>query len=120
VRPDLVRAIATAHDATITAHPMPDGGLIVSATFPLPASPAAPRNTIPEATDTASRSDWLHPDSPPRDSSYGSTIEFNVTAALPASYSLWRSGHVAERPYLAVMQPSTPNSFSSAHENIQR
>ncbi len=38
----IVRAIATAHDATITVHPMPDGGLSVSVTFPQPASPAAP------------------------------------------------------------------------------
>ena len=37
----IVRAIATAHDATITAYPMPDGGLGVSVTFPQPASPAA-------------------------------------------------------------------------------
>jgi len=37
----IVRAIATAHDATITAHPMPDGGLSVSVIFPQPASPAA-------------------------------------------------------------------------------
>jgi signal transduction histidine kinase len=37
----IVRAIATAHDATITASPMPDGGLCVSVSFPQPASPAA-------------------------------------------------------------------------------
>jgi signal transduction histidine kinase len=37
----IVRAIATAHDAAITAHPMPDGGLCVSVSFPQPASPAA-------------------------------------------------------------------------------
>jgi len=37
----IVRAIATAHDATITAHPMPDGGLCVSVIFPQPASPTA-------------------------------------------------------------------------------
>jgi signal transduction histidine kinase len=30
----IVRAIATAHDATITAHPRPDGGLCVSVGFP--------------------------------------------------------------------------------------
>jgi signal transduction histidine kinase len=35
----IVRAIATAHDATITAHPMLDGGLSVSVSFPPPASP---------------------------------------------------------------------------------
>ncbi len=41
----IVRAIATAHDATITAHPMPDGGLCVSVSFPQPASPtASPEN----------------------------------------------------------------------------
>jgi signal transduction histidine kinase len=37
----IVRAIATAHDATIAAHPMPDGGLCVSVSFPQSASPAA-------------------------------------------------------------------------------
>jgi signal transduction histidine kinase len=37
----IVRAIATAHNATITAHPMSDGGLCVSVIFPQPASPAA-------------------------------------------------------------------------------
>jgi signal transduction histidine kinase len=37
----IVQAIATAHEATITAHPMPDGGLCVSVIFPLPASPTA-------------------------------------------------------------------------------
>ena len=37
----IVRAIATAHDATITAHPRPGGGLCVSVSFPQPASPAA-------------------------------------------------------------------------------
>ncbi len=37
----IVRAIATAHDATITAHPIPDGGLRVSVIFPQPASPTA-------------------------------------------------------------------------------
>jgi signal transduction histidine kinase len=35
----IVRAIATAHDATITAHPIPDGGLSVSVIFPQPPSP---------------------------------------------------------------------------------
>jgi signal transduction histidine kinase len=37
----IVQAIATAHDATITARPMPGGGLSVSVTFPLSASPSA-------------------------------------------------------------------------------
>jgi signal transduction histidine kinase len=37
----IVRAIATAHDATIAACPRPDGGLGVSVSFPQPASPAA-------------------------------------------------------------------------------
>ena len=37
----IVRAIATAHGATITAHPVPDGGLSVSVIFPRPASLAA-------------------------------------------------------------------------------
>ena len=35
----IVRAIATAHRASISARPMPDGGLSVSATFPKPANP---------------------------------------------------------------------------------
>src|SRR5271169_2102028 len=39
----IVRAIATAHDATITAHPMPDGGLSARVSFPQPASPTASR-----------------------------------------------------------------------------
>jgi light-regulated signal transduction histidine kinase (bacteriophytochrome) len=37
----IVRAIATAHDATIFAHPMPGGGLSVSVIFPQSASPTA-------------------------------------------------------------------------------
>jgi signal transduction histidine kinase len=37
----IARAIATAHDATITAHPLPGGGLSVSVSFPQPASPSA-------------------------------------------------------------------------------
>jgi signal transduction histidine kinase len=37
----IVRAIATAHDATITARSRPDGGLRVSVIFPQPASPTA-------------------------------------------------------------------------------
>lgn len=44
----IVRAIATAHDATVTARPMPDGGLSVSVTFPHPARPAvSPRHHSP-------------------------------------------------------------------------
>ena len=35
----IVRAIATAHRASINAHPMPDGGLTVSVTFPKPTNP---------------------------------------------------------------------------------
>jgi len=34
----IVRAIATAHDATVAAHPRPDGGLCVLVAFPQPAS----------------------------------------------------------------------------------
>ena len=37
----IVRAIATVHDATITACPRPDGGLSVSVSFPQSASPTA-------------------------------------------------------------------------------
>ena len=47
----IVRAIATAHDATITAHPRPDGGLCVSVVFPKPASPTA-------SGERHSQSDW--------------------------------------------------------------
>jgi signal transduction histidine kinase len=36
----IVRAIATAHDATVTARPLPGGGLCVSVSFPQPASQA--------------------------------------------------------------------------------
>jgi signal transduction histidine kinase len=35
----IVRAIATAHRASMSAHPMPDGGLSVSVTFPPPTIP---------------------------------------------------------------------------------
>jgi signal transduction histidine kinase len=35
----IVRAIATAHQASISAHPMPNGGLAVSVTFPQPTNP---------------------------------------------------------------------------------
>ena len=35
----IVRAIATAHRASISAHPMPDGGLFVSVSFPKPTNP---------------------------------------------------------------------------------
>jgi signal transduction histidine kinase len=37
----IVRAIATAHDATVTARPLPDGGLSVTVRFPQPASQGA-------------------------------------------------------------------------------
>jgi signal transduction histidine kinase len=51
----IVRAIATAHDAAITAHPMPDGGLSVNVTFPRPhqrpASPAAGEDRQPASAD---------------------------------------------------------------------
>lgn len=45
----IVRAIATAHDATITAHPMLDGGLCVNVSFPQPTSPAAPPENHPRS-----------------------------------------------------------------------
>jgi signal transduction histidine kinase len=44
----IVRAIATAHGATITARAVPDGGLSVSVTFPQPASPTATPRSNPE------------------------------------------------------------------------
>jgi signal transduction histidine kinase len=37
----IVRAIATAHGATITAQPVPDGGLAIVVAFPPPATPAS-------------------------------------------------------------------------------
>jgi signal transduction histidine kinase len=37
----IVRAIATAHGATITAQPLPEGGLCLSVTFPPPDRPSA-------------------------------------------------------------------------------
>ena len=42
----IVQAIATAHRASISAHPMPNGGLSVSATFPKPTNsqPVAARS----------------------------------------------------------------------------
>ena len=42
----IVRAIATTHHATIDAHPKPDGGLVVTVTFPAPTS----SRTGPERT----------------------------------------------------------------------
>ena len=38
----IVQAIAAAHGATLTAHPVPEGGLSVSVTFPAPATPTQP------------------------------------------------------------------------------
>jgi signal transduction histidine kinase len=40
----IVRAIADAHHATITAHPSPNGGLSVNVTFPPPSSPRTRSN----------------------------------------------------------------------------
>ena len=50
----IVRAIATAHHATITAHPMPDGGLSVSVTFPQsrPANPTPGEDRQPAPADS--------------------------------------------------------------------
>jgi signal transduction histidine kinase len=48
----IVRAIATAHAATITAQPRPGGGLAINITFP-PPQPRGPRQTghlIPDTT----------------------------------------------------------------------
>ncbi len=39
----IVRAIATAHAATITAQPRPGGGLAIDVTFPPPATPQTRR-----------------------------------------------------------------------------
>jgi signal transduction histidine kinase len=38
----IVRAIATAHGATLSAHAQPDGGLAIDVTFPAPADPGDP------------------------------------------------------------------------------
>jgi signal transduction histidine kinase len=53
----IVRAIATAHDASITAHPMPDGGLCVSVSFPQPASPTTAPERLVGKTPTVTG--WL-------------------------------------------------------------
>jgi signal transduction histidine kinase len=45
----IVRAIATAHDATITAHPEPEGGLSVTVTFPAPETPQGPSGRSPRS-----------------------------------------------------------------------
>jgi len=50
----IVRAIATAHHATITARPMPDGGLSVSVVFPQPQpQPQPPPQPQPQPTRLA-------------------------------------------------------------------
>ncbi|MEU9559489.1 sensor histidine kinase [Streptomyces fumanus] len=49
----IVRAIATAHDATLTAQARPDGGLIVEAAFPLRAPAPAPHRPKRPRTGTA-------------------------------------------------------------------
>jgi signal transduction histidine kinase len=51
----IVRAIAAAHDAGISAHPMPDGGLSVSVIFPPPAN-------TPGVAARSSRSGGRHTD----------------------------------------------------------
>jgi signal transduction histidine kinase len=43
----IVRAIATAHGATITAQPRPAGGLAIDVTFPPPPSPRTPPGSEP-------------------------------------------------------------------------
>jgi signal transduction histidine kinase len=47
----IVKAIAATHDAIITAHPQPEGGLSLTATFPPPTSP----NTNPDRTSRPRR-----------------------------------------------------------------
>jgi signal transduction histidine kinase len=50
----IVRAIATAHQASITAYSMPDGGLAVRVTFPQPTTqPGVPaRSSQPDGHST--------------------------------------------------------------------
>ena len=57
----IVRAIAAAHDAAITAQPVPGGGLSVAVSFPAPAPPQA---DPPRAGQTAGRSAALCPRQP--------------------------------------------------------
>jgi signal transduction histidine kinase len=51
----IVRAIATAHDGTVTACPVPGGGLCVSVSFPQPASRAASLERHSRGDSVASR-----------------------------------------------------------------
>jgi signal transduction histidine kinase len=51
----IVRAIATAHGATITAHPASGGGLSVTVSFPQPVSPdVSPGNKRSQIINTLS------------------------------------------------------------------
>ncbi len=56
----IVRAIAAAHDATITAQPRPGGGLCIDVTFPAPPGP----RTAPRRSAVTSRS-WPFPGGTP-------------------------------------------------------
>jgi signal transduction histidine kinase len=63
----IVRAIATAHSATITAHPQLEGGLLVSVSFPAPTTPhshaaRSPRSDQSRGGHGADRSDVGEPD----------------------------------------------------------
>jgi signal transduction histidine kinase len=58
----IVRAIANAHDATITARARPDGGLTVDVSFPAPAKPdGAPKTTPPAPRSQAGRAAGVRP-----------------------------------------------------------
>ncbi len=61
----IVKAIADAHDATITATPQPHGGLTIKVSFP-PAHPTASRREGPGKTGAVNRG---HPRRRPRDTS---------------------------------------------------
>jgi signal transduction histidine kinase len=50
----IVRAIATAHQASVTAHPLPQGGLCITVAFPQPAKPNAEPNRPPRRRRFAS------------------------------------------------------------------
>jgi signal transduction histidine kinase len=49
----IVRAIATAHGASITARPRPGGGLAIAVAFPLPAPVSPPQARLPGAARAA-------------------------------------------------------------------
>ena len=49
----IVAAIASAHDATLSVHPRPSGGLAIEVTFPLTANETAALTSVPSASPAA-------------------------------------------------------------------